>query len=48
VLLIPAGIQRDGVQRKVCVGDLLPGQLMVIAVFKKEDLLYERKLINIS
>ena len=32
VVLIPAGIERDGVKGKVCVGNLLPGVLMVIAV----------------
>jgi len=30
---IPAGVQRDGVQGEVGVGDLLPGQLMVVAIF---------------
>ena len=32
VLRVPAGVQRYGLQGEVGVGDLLPGQLMVIAV----------------
>jgi len=32
VLLIPAGVERDRVQGKVCVGNLLPGMLTVIAI----------------
>ena len=33
VLLIPAGVERDGVQRKVCIWNLLPGVFLVIAIF---------------
>ena len=29
---VPAGVQRDGLQGEVCVGDLLPGQLAVVAI----------------
>jgi len=33
VLLIPAGVERDGVQGKVCIWNLLPGVFHVIAIF---------------
>ena len=33
VFVIPAGVERHGVQQKICVGYLLPGVLMVIAIF---------------
>ena len=33
VLLIPAGVERDCVQGKVCVGDLLSRVFVVIAIF---------------
>ena len=33
VFLIPAGVERDGVRGKVCVGDLLPSVFLVIAIF---------------
>ncbi len=37
VLLIPAGVKRDGVQGEVCVGYLLSGMLMIIAVLVEHN-----------
>ena len=32
MLLVPAGVQRDFAQGKVCVGNRLPGMLVAIAI----------------
>ena len=37
MLRVPAGVQRDGLQGEVGVGNLLPGQLMVIAMLVDHD-----------
>ena len=37
MLLVPAGIERDFAQGKVCVGDRLPGMLSTIAILVDHD-----------